>query len=88
METPQEIDLNSLSLEQLAQVKIDVALQLANTQVKAMALTNGIAKIDYIIQKKAEAQENASGYSLQSSAYETKLNLPKLKKIELPARPA
>jgi hypothetical protein len=80
-----KINLDELNEDQLKQLRVDLSIQLATTQVAAANMITVIANVDNIIQ---QMQLNKTGYSLSGSIENklTPLNLPKLKKMELPIK--
>ena len=75
-----KINLDELNEDQLKQLRLDLSIQLATTQVASANMITVIANVDNIIQ---QMQLNKTGYSLAGSIENklTPLNLPKLKKM-------
>ena len=88
MSTPttnqQVIDLDTLDLEQLYQVKAKLNDQLGQIELSKLGIVQGLSAVNATINKK-EAEQYSDGYQL-SSAYQQSpqqqpVILPKLKKV-------
>jgi len=60
-----KINLDELNEDQLKQLRLDLSIQLATTQVAAANMITVIANVDNIIQ---QMQLNKTGYSLSGSS--------------------
>ena len=60
-----KINLDELNEDQLKQLRVDLSIQLATTQVAAANMITVIANVDNIIQ---QMQLNKTGYSLSGSS--------------------